>query len=83
MGNVTAATMEYIDPENPNLNPGQVATFDIPLEDQARVTQVARYEITAESSQYAVTPEFPVWTWMLLILAPLEIAIIIRKMKRE
>lgn len=82
-GKVTAATLKHLDPEQPNLNPDQVAAFDILLEDEARVQQVAAYEVTAESMQYAAIPEFTAWISVLLPLALLETAMIFRRVKRR
>ena len=84
-GTVIAAITQYTDPEQPNLVPGQTATFDILLEDSTRESLVANYEITAQSSQYAAIPEFPTWTWLPLTMISVEIAImiIIKRIKRE
>lgn len=82
-GKVAAAKQQFIDPENADLDQSQVAAFDIFLEDPSRASQVASYELSAESSQYEVTPEFPTVMWALVIMVTLETAMITRKIRRE
>jgi hypothetical protein len=68
-GDLVAAELEYIDPEQQLImDPGQTEPFEIILEDEERTSYVDKYELTAESLQYAVVPEFPTLTSLLLLL---------------
>lgn len=73
-GDVVAAAFRSID----YIDPGQDAPFEILL-DYERTPYVVTYELTAESTQHAIVPEFPTWTSMLLILMVLTVAIAIYK----
>lgn len=60
-------------------NPGENATFNIALEYTDLVPEVQSYSLIAQSQEYAVIPEFPIWTSMLLILIMLTVATAISK----
>jgi len=53
-GGVVDARFTFSDPSD--INPNQTAPFDVTLT-SSRVPYVDRYELTAESSQYAIVPE--------------------------
>ncbi|MCZ2807725.1 MAG: FxLYD domain-containing protein [Candidatus Bathyarchaeota archaeon] len=61
------------------LDPGENATFSIALEYSDLVPEVESYALTAQSQEYAVIPEFPMWISMLLILITLTVATAIYK----
>jgi len=65
-GNVMAVEYSYTDPIN--IEPGLVFPFEIELYEDERIPYITSYELTAESSQYAIVPEFS-----LIILLPLLI----------
>lgn len=56
-GKVVATDFTYADPHD--IEPNQVAPFDVLLIHKNRVPLVESYALTAESNQYAVIPEFP------------------------
>lgn len=70
-GNVVDAEFTYSDPSD--LEPGQKAPFEILLSDD-RTPYVSFYELTAESTQYTIVPEFSL-TITLTSLAILTILI--------
>jgi len=55
-GHVVAAAFAYSDPSD--IDSGQTAPFEILLTDTDRVSLVASYDLTAQSDQYALIPEF-------------------------
>jgi len=73
-GKVVDADFIYSDPSD--IDPNQKAPFEI-LVTSERVPYVDMYELTAESNQYTLVPEFPTWTPILLILIVLTVAIAI------
>ena len=75
-GVVVDAEFTFSDPSD--IDPNQTAPFDITLT-SVRVPYVDKYELTAESTQHALVPEFPTWTSMLLMLIVLTVAIAIYK----
>lgn len=70
-GHVVATAFTYSDPSD--LNPDQTAPFEVLLVYTNRVPLVDAYELTAESTQYALIPEFPsiinLPLFMLMIIA--------------
>jgi len=73
-GDVVAATLTHLDPEAPSdIDPGQTKPFEILLSEE-RTRHVATYELTAESTQYAIISEFPILTSILLSFLALTIA---------
>ncbi len=75
-GGVVDTEFTFSDPSD--IDPDQTAPFDITLSSE-RVPYVNSYELTAESTQYAIIPEFSTLTSMLLILIMLAVAIVIYK----
>jgi len=66
-GKVVAAISHDVDPEMPRLDPNETKSFEIILEsDRARYT--ATYELTAESNEYTIIPELPIWALIIIIL---------------
>ncbi|MCZ2807719.1 MAG: FxLYD domain-containing protein [Candidatus Bathyarchaeota archaeon] len=68
------------------LDPGENATFSIALEQtdlapllEDVVPLIDSYALTAQSQEYAIIPEFHIWTSMLLILITLTVATAIYK----
>lgn len=83
-GHGVATAFTYSDPSD--LNPGQTAPFEVLLVYTNRVPLVDTYELTAESTQYALIPEFYTWTSTLLILTMFTLAIAVsngRLLKRS
>lgn len=78
-GTVVGRNWEYAEPEN--LASGQTGTFDLTLIYADQVAQVASYSLTAESSEYALIPEFPAWTPLIVALAFLAATTIFYKKK--
>ena len=75
-GGVVDAEFTFSDPSD--IDPNQTAPFDIILT-SVRVPYVDKYELTAESTQYALVPEFPTWTSILIILTVLTVVISVYK----
>ncbi|UCD27011.1 MAG: hypothetical protein JSV75_02510 [Candidatus Bathyarchaeota archaeon] len=67
------------DPIPGPLNPGENATFSVTLEYSELLPEVDNYALYAQSEEYAVVPEFPIWTSMLLILVMFTAAAVISK----
>ncbi|MCW4034136.1 MAG: hypothetical protein NWF03_02090, partial [Candidatus Bathyarchaeota archaeon] len=63
-----------------DLAANQTATFDVELI-YADASNVASYSITAESENYALVPEFPTMTPLLVALAIALVAAVIYKKK--
>lgn len=77
-GNVVAAAQTDLDPIENDLNPDETRPFEIVLS-QERTAFVKRYELTAESLEYAVIPEFQKITPTLLLFAIFTLAIAFHK----
>lgn len=81
-GNVVAATLAYLDPEEADLNPDQTKPFDILLSED-RTPYVDSYELTAESNEYLSSPElvsipeFSAWESGPILFALLTIVAIV------
>ena len=58
-GHVVATGFAYSDPND--INPDQIAPFQLLLVYANRVPLIANYALTAESSQYALVFEFPLF----------------------
>ena len=56
-GTVVGTSFTYSDPSE--LEAGQTAPFEVILLHKSRVLLTTNYSVTAESSQYAIIPEFP------------------------
>jgi len=80
-GTVIARDSENVEPEN--LSPDQTGTFDITLIYAEQIAQVASYSLTAESTEYALIPEFPTWTPLAIALTFIAIATIVYKKKLQ
>ena len=65
------------------MSPDQIGTFDIALIYPELVEKVASYSLTAESENYALVPEFPVWPTMLIALAFVALAMLVYKKKLQ
>jgi len=78
-GDVVAAMLTYLDPIQSDLDPGETEPFEILLNDEDRTPYVDTYELTAESTQYAIIPESPTWASTLLVFAVLATALVIHK----
>jgi hypothetical protein len=78
-GKIVETEFNYSDPRD--IEPGQKAMFDIVLSE--RVPYVDRYELTAESTQYAIVPEFPTGISLLFVLIVLTVAITIHKRRHK
>ena len=74
-GKVVAAEFTFSDPSD--IEPGQKAPFEILLSDE-RASYVAFYELTAESTQYAIVPEFHS-VIALLLLTIISITVLVRR----
>lgn len=74
-GKVVAAEFAYSNPSD--IEPGQKAPFEILLSDE-RAPYVASYELTAESTQYAIVPEFHS-TITLLLLTIVSITLFVKR----
>jgi len=55
-GNVVDCDFTFSDPDE--LDPGQIAPFDITLTNEERIPLIHSYALTAESTHYAIIPEF-------------------------
>lgn len=65
-GNVVDCDFAYSDPDE--LEPGQVAPFDIMLTHRERIPLIHSYALTAESTHYAIVPEFSPILFLLLFM---------------
>lgn len=74
-GKVVAAEFTFSDPSD--IEPGQKAPFEILLSDE-RASYAASYELTAESTQYAIVPEFHS-VIALLLLTIISITVLVRR----
>jgi hypothetical protein len=76
-GHVVATAFTYSDPSD--LSPGQTAPFEVLLVYTNRVPLVDAYELTAESAQYALIPEFPSALILSLFMLFAMFALVLRK----
>jgi hypothetical protein len=76
---VVAAKSEPLDPEFNYLDPDQTSRFEIVLDEVNRIPLVKKYELTAESVQYAVVPEFSTLTLILAVLLVSAISLAVCK----
>jgi len=65
-GKVVDCDFTFSDPNE--LDPGQVAPFDIMLTNEERIPLIQSYALTAESTHYAIIPEFSSMLIMLLFM---------------
>lgn len=79
-GNVVAAAQTDLDPIENNLNPDQIKSFEIIIP-QERVPFIYTYELAVESNEYAIIPEFPLLTLILLLIFSLTTILIVCKRK--
>lgn len=61
-------------PEPRILEPNQKASFELVVGDKSRADLISSYELTAESEEYAIIPEFPLHT-LILTLTTLILAL--------
>ena len=78
-GTVVGRDWEDADPSD--LAPNQTGTFDVELIYSQQIAKVASYSLTAESETYALIPEFPTGTPMLVALAIATLAVVVYKKK--
>jgi len=79
-GNVVAVAFTYSDPKD--LAPNQKAPFDILLS-AGRTPYVASYALEAESTQYAVVPEFSSAIILLLFIIFTLVAVTLKRVKKK
>lgn len=65
-----------------DINPGQVVPFELVLEN-SRAQYVKTYALAAESNQYAMIPEFPLGTTLLILLIFLLVVVLARAQLRS
>ncbi|HDQ06954.1 MAG TPA: hypothetical protein ENN36_09600 [Candidatus Bathyarchaeota archaeon] len=80
-GTVVGRNEESAEPTT--LSPDQTGTFDIQLIYAHQIEKVASYSLTAESEEYALVPEFPVWTTMVTALAFVALTMLVYKKKLQ
>jgi hypothetical protein len=68
-GNVVDCDFTFSNPDE--LDPGQVAPFDVMLTNEERIPLIQSYALTAESTHYAIIPEFP----SMLIVLPFMVLV--------
>jgi len=78
-GTVVGEASSYTDPSD--IDPNQKAAFDIMLSYPGQVMKVASYSLTAESTEYAVIPEYNITVISLITLFTLTLTLIISKYK--
>lgn len=71
------------DVEPTTLSPDQTGTFDITLIYPEQIEQVASYSLAAEAENYALVPEFPVWTTMVFALAVVALTVLVYRKKLQ
>lgn len=79
-GGVVDAEFTFSDPSD--IDPNQTAPFDVSLT-SSRVPYVDGYELTAESTQYALIPEFLSFFILLLFMIATLLAVIFCQRKRN
>jgi hypothetical protein len=80
-GHVVATAFTYSDPSD--LSPGQTAPFEVLLVATNRVPLVASYELTADSTQYALVPEFSLTMHSTFILTALIAITLLKQDKKK
>jgi len=78
MGKVVSADFTFSDPSD--INPAQRAPFEILIEAE-RASFVSSYELSAESTQYALIPEFPSLVILPLFMIKTLLTVIVYKRK--
>lgn len=76
-GKVVASEFTFSDPDD--LDPDQSAPFEIILAGIGTVPSVASYALTAESSQYAIIPEFSLSILLPLFMILASVAVLIAR----
>lgn len=79
----TVVGRNTVDAEPKVLSPDQTGTFDVTLIYPEQIDKVASYSLSAESENYALVPEFPVWTSMVIALAIVALAAVVYKKKLQ
>jgi hypothetical protein len=76
-GNVVGCAYAYAEPKD--LDPNQNASFDITLMYPSRTPYVKSYQLTAESSEYTLIPEFGTPMLYLVFLATILFVVILKR----
>jgi len=78
-GTVVGTSFTYSDPSD--LDVGQTAPFEVILLHKSGVLLTANYSVTAESSQYAIVPEFPSFLVLPSFIIATLLAVIVYRRK--